>query len=126
FLWLATHDGIARFDGQRFQVYDSMRVPAMSGNRILSLHLDAQHRLYAHSAHGDWLSLRPGPMESALPADAAQDARHVDPDSLCVTTSTALHCPDGDGRFPRWLPFPSGTDPARALRAGSSAWMSTR
>src|SRR5690606_31093092 len=32
FLWIATHDGLARFDGQRFEVLDSMRFPAMSGN----------------------------------------------------------------------------------------------
>ncbi|MFA7542594.1 MAG: hypothetical protein WCZ02_11005, partial [Lysobacterales bacterium] len=154
FLWLATHDGLARFDGQRFDVHESMRFPAMSGNRVLSLHLDAQQRLFAHTAHGDWLQVRSGlieparlgdgdafastgergagPLESAnAPAGDAGSppprVRHVDADSLCLTTALALHCPDGSGGFPARWRFPEGVEPGLALPAGAGqAWLVTR
>jgi signal transduction histidine kinase/DNA-binding response OmpR family regulator len=128
FVWFATHDGLARFDGQQFQVYESMRFPAMSGNRVLSLHLDPQQRMYALTGNGDWLSVRSGHVASALPVDEhRQEVRFVDRESLCLTTATALRCPDGTGNFPLRTAFPSGTDPARALPAGSAAvWLTTR
>ena len=37
FLWLATFDGLVRFDGSRFEVFDSARVPALGSNRIFDL-----------------------------------------------------------------------------------------
>ena len=118
FLWLATHDGLARFDGQRFDVHDSMRFPAMSGNRVLSIHEDPQGRLFAHTAHGDWLSIRSGNIRRApMGIDSAQGVRHVDPASLCLTTAQALHCPDGSGAFPLRVRFPDGVDPALGLPA---------
>ncbi|MCQ4163280.1 ATP-binding protein [Tahibacter harae] len=127
FLWLATHDGLARFDGQRFDVHESMRFPALSGNRMLSLHRDARQRLFAHSAHGDWVAVRSGRIERVpLGDDARQNVRHVDEASLCVTTLQALYCPDGSGAFPLRLRFPPDTEPAMALPgAADAAWMIT-
>lgn len=127
FLWLATHDGLARFDGQRFDVHESMRFPALSGNRMLSLHTDAQQRLFAHSAHGDWVTVRSGRIERvALGSDALQNVRHVDEASLCVTTLQAMYCPDGNGGFPLRLRFPPDTEPAMALPGvADTAWMIT-
>lgn len=37
FLWLATYDGLVRFDGVRFEVFDSEGVPALGSNRIANL-----------------------------------------------------------------------------------------
>ncbi len=37
FLWVATFNGLARFDGARFEVFDSERVPALGSNRIYNL-----------------------------------------------------------------------------------------
>ena len=127
FLWLATHDGLARFDGRRFDVHDSMRFPAMSGNRVQSLHTDAQGRLFAYTAHGDWLAVRSGRIERADMGTARPQAvRHVDPDSLCVTTVQALHCPDAGGAFPARVSFPVGAEPALALPGrDGAAWMVT-
>jgi signal transduction histidine kinase/ligand-binding sensor domain-containing protein/DNA-binding response OmpR family regulator len=37
YLWLATFDRLVRFDGARFEVFDSERVPALGSNRIYDL-----------------------------------------------------------------------------------------
>ncbi|HET8899943.1 MAG TPA: ATP-binding protein [Rhodanobacteraceae bacterium] len=128
FLWLATHDGLARFDGERFEVYDSMHYPAMSGNRVRSLFKDTAGRLYALTEHGDWLALRGGQVERIRLGDSRTPrVRSVDPDSLCVTTASALFCPDGKGVFQREVGFPPGVDAFLALRgAGQTVWLLSR
>ncbi|MCX7563125.1 ATP-binding protein [Xanthomonadaceae bacterium XH05] len=128
FLWLATHDGLARFDGQRFDVHDSMRFPAMSGNRVLSIHKDDEGRLFAHTSHGDWLSIRSGRIERApMGIDAAPAVLHVDPASLCLTTSRAVHCPDGTGAFPERLRLPEQSLPGMALPGPDGViWLPTQ
>lgn len=125
FLWLATHDGLARFDGQHFDVHESMRFPALSGNRVLSLHMDAQRRLYAYTWHGDWVTVRSGRIERvALGDEGPQGVRHVDPASVCVTTARALYCPAADGGFALRARFPADVEPALALPgAGDASWM---
>lgn len=127
FLWVATHDGLARFDGVNFDVHDSMRFPAMSGNRVRSLHTDADGRVFALTEHGDWLTVRSGEIARVpMGEDGPQAVRHVDAASLCLTTAQALHCPDGHGTFPPRLRFPDGESPLMAVAAPANAtWLIT-
>ncbi|MDP2313675.1 MAG: response regulator [Pseudomonadota bacterium] len=37
YLWLATFDGLVRFDGVRFVIYDTDTTPALGSNRLLSI-----------------------------------------------------------------------------------------
>ena len=55
FLWLATHDGLARFDGRRFAVFDMADQPAMDSNRITGLYTDDLGRLHALTSQGNLL-----------------------------------------------------------------------
>jgi PAS domain S-box-containing protein len=55
YLWLATEQGIARFDGQRFTVFDQKNTPSLLVNEITSLVVDAQGTLWI-GTHGGGLS----------------------------------------------------------------------
>jgi len=125
FLWLATHDGLARFDGQRFEIYDSARLPTMGGNRIVSLHQDEQQRIYAREARGAWLRVESNGITPVFAVgDETMTVRHVDAASRCVTLARGLHCPDGQGGYVRTVEFPAALKPAMAVPAsGSTTWL---
>jgi signal transduction histidine kinase/streptogramin lyase len=52
YLWLATFNGLVRFDGVRFTVFDSHNTPALDSSRIVRVWEDNSSRL--------WISTEPG------------------------------------------------------------------
>ena len=46
FLWLATFEGLVRFDGKQFKVFNTANTPALKSNSIWALHRDRQNRLW--------------------------------------------------------------------------------
>ena len=44
YLWFTTYRGIVRFDGVRFQVFDSSTVPAMKGTNFATFSLFEDHQ----------------------------------------------------------------------------------
>src|ERR1043165_4445690 len=46
YLWVGTLDGLARFDGVRFTVFNRANSPGLSGNRITALHEAADGALW--------------------------------------------------------------------------------
>ena len=47
YLWLATVDGLARFDGARFTIFNKSNSPGIVNNRFISLFEDAERNLWA-------------------------------------------------------------------------------
>lgn len=123
FLWVATHDGLARFDGREFTVYDAASNPDMSGNRINSLHADPARRVYALSSRGELLAVQSSGITRIRPdaADPESPVHFVDPSSLCLTLNRGWFCPDGQGRFSLRKQFASPGQVALALSAGDDA-----
>jgi ligand-binding sensor domain-containing protein len=52
FIWLGTQNGLARFDGLNFKVYNTANTPALSSNLISALHFDSQQRLWIGTVNG--------------------------------------------------------------------------
>jgi len=52
FIWLGTQNGLARFDGLNFKVYNTANTPALPSNLISALHIDAQQRLWVGTVNG--------------------------------------------------------------------------
>ncbi len=55
YLWVGTGNGLARFDGAHFKVFDARDVPALANNRILELVEDAQGGLWIGTSRGELL-----------------------------------------------------------------------
>lgn len=51
-MWVGTENGLARFDGQRFETFRQVDTPALQSSRITRLHYDRQQRLWIGTTRG--------------------------------------------------------------------------
>lgn len=81
YLWVGTQEGLARFDGVRFAVFDRRNTPQIRSNLISALHADEHGRLWIGTAvgvalleQGRFRVVAPGsPLAGAYVYDIAQD-----------------------------------------------------
>jgi len=52
YLWIATPDGLVRFDGLNFELYDKQNVPELNGNHIRALYVDREDTLWIGTSYG--------------------------------------------------------------------------
>src|SRR6201988_171319 len=52
YLWVGTQEGLARFDGLNFTLFDKENTPAFKSNDIRFLHEDQQGRLWVSTSYG--------------------------------------------------------------------------
>jgi signal transduction histidine kinase/ligand-binding sensor domain-containing protein len=69
YLWLTTFDGLARFDGVRFTVFDKGNTPAITNNRFTALYEDKDGTLWAGADQGEVVSYHAGVFTSYASAE---------------------------------------------------------
>jgi ligand-binding sensor domain-containing protein len=60
YLWLATFNGLARFDGVRFTVFDTSNLPGLPSNRIVRLFVDRAGALWLITEYHDLVFIKNG------------------------------------------------------------------
>ena len=64
YLWIATLDGLVRFDGVRMQVFSRSEIPEMASNRCLQLVVDHAGALWVSTEEGIVLRVMDGRVRS--------------------------------------------------------------
>ncbi|MFH1176438.1 MAG: EAL domain-containing protein [Acidobacteriota bacterium] len=87
YLWVATQEGLARFDGVRFEVFDTRNSPALSNNFIRALFEDRQGELWIGTNGGGLVHLSERGMTAVTVADGLPSNRVL---AVCEAGKGAL------------------------------------
>jgi ligand-binding sensor domain-containing protein len=90
YLWVATGQGLARFDGRRWRVFDSRNTPALVSSEIRNLHLLRDGRLVVALASGAILLRHGGDFETLATLDIAANQIHEAADGTLVVAGVKL------------------------------------
>lgn len=69
YLWFTTFDGLVRFDGAKFTVFDKNNSPGISSNRFTSLQVEPDGTLFAGTEDGGLTVYRDGAFRTYTTAD---------------------------------------------------------
>ncbi|AOH36263.1 ATP-binding protein [Luteimonas sp. JM171] len=141
FLWVATSDGLARYDGTGFQVWQIEH--GLSDSFVWSLDIDSQGRIWLGTALAGLMSYDPrsdafaSAAQSGVPDLEGEQVWTVAVDAedsvWFGTASNGLYRRHADGRIEHFLPvagdgrsLPSGSVSAIEIAPDGTLWIGTR
>lgn len=74
YLWIGTYNGLARFDGVRFVMFDPANTPALQRARVRRLNVDASGTLWINTYDGSLTSFRDGKFRLEWKGDGSSDS----------------------------------------------------
>lgn len=90
YLWVATGQGLARFDGRQWRVFDSRNTPALVSSEIRNLHLLRDGRMVVALASGALLLRDAEGFAPLATLDIAANQIHENPDSALIVAGVKL------------------------------------
>lgn len=75
YLWLGTEEGLARFDGVRFQIFDKSNTPQFTNNYIFALYEDSKSNLWIGTYGGGALRYKNGKFTAFTTKEGLADDR---------------------------------------------------
>jgi ligand-binding sensor domain-containing protein/signal transduction histidine kinase len=107
YLWLGTEEGLARFDGVHFKVFDKENTPALASNHISSLLVDSRKRLWIGTQGGGLVKLENGTfatysVRNGLPNDIIQSLYEDRQGALWIGTDGGGVVRLSEGTFTRY------------------------
>ncbi|MCC6131913.1 MAG: hypothetical protein IT186_18485 [Acidobacteria bacterium] len=131
YLWFATQEGVARFDGVAFTVFDRATTPELRQNRLTALAEDTSGTLWIGSRGGGLTRLRAGVFtaidrERGLPSNIIRDIEPSPEGGVWVATDAGLVriVNDTITRFSARDGLP-GDDIRSVSRGRDSLWIAT-
>ena len=100
FLWFATEGGLARFDSERFTIYNTHNTPQIRSNDVRALLEDASHTLWIGTADG--ITAFAGSkrqlftVANGLPSNGITDLYEDGAHRLCANSLAGTACLDHD------------------------------
>ena len=76
YLWFTTADGLVRFDGVRFRVFNKANTPGITTNRMYGAFVDLHGRLWLHTDDGGILFYEKGVFHAAMTPDKLLTGLH--------------------------------------------------
>jgi ligand-binding sensor domain-containing protein/signal transduction histidine kinase len=132
YLWVGTYDGLARFDGVQFAVFDENNTPGLNSSEIIRLYEDRQTNLWVGAENGGIHLVKAGKVASVDLARGGYGGRLM---AICEDSSGAvlLYTDIGllaryrDGKVDVWHAGSGAPSTCRALIAEQSGrlWVGT-